>query len=132
MTDIARKQSRSLTPQFTLIESVVVPLTTSSIELGEIDVVRAHCFAAVKFFIDVDGDFVAIPTAGSVEFSIMTVNLMQFETILLPKVNLQAQGGGNRTVDWRANTEKVRVDITGQISGGQAMFWRMTVTCNGT
>lgn len=110
---------------FTLIKSEVTPVG-DVINLGEIDVTKAHCFAGTQFFADAEGKTEASPSTGSILITIQTLNnAPRFENASSHTIN----AADPSTVSWSANTRRVKatptlVDI--------ATHYRLVVTCNET
>lgn len=94
--------------------------------LGGIDNIKPHCFVGVQFFGDSDGATEAIPTMGTVDIKIQSLNnAPRYEDPPLPQIS----AADPSTITWAANTMKVKATPTGI---DIATHYRLVVTCNET
>ncbi len=107
----------------TFIESAVFEVG-SIIILSELDITRLHCFAGVQFFNNAEGTISVIPSAGTVEIEIQTINTTPvFEVALDHTIVANAP----TTVTWAANTQAVKATPIG-VTG--ATHYKLVVTFN--
>lgn len=109
----------------TVIYSGVIAIGDAII-LDGIDNVKPHCFVGVQFFGDSLGATEAIPTMGTVDIKIQTLNTApRYEDPPLPQI----LAVDPTTISWAANTLKVKATPTGI---DVATHYRLVVTCNET
>ncbi len=105
------------------VESEVVAVGTI-ITLSELDITKLRCFAGVQFFSDAEGTIPAIPSAGTVQIEIQTINTMPVFELAFDHVIIAS---APTTVTWAANTQSVRATPTG-VTG--VTHYKLVVTLN--
>lgn len=108
---------------FTKSESDVFAVG-DTITLGGIETANPHCFAGVQFFADASGAMPVTPGAGTVAITVETINNEGiFEAITDPAITATSP----TTVDWAANTTRVRATPSGVTV---ATHYKLVVTTN--
>lgn len=101
------------------IESVVTTVASGSITL-QIDENYPHNFAGVVFYNDAGGVTPVTPSAGTVEFTVKTVNQPQgFQAILNGTVDANAPN----QVSWDGNALEVLATFTGVTGATHARLY---------
>lgn len=94
--------------------------------LEGIDNIKPHCFAGVRFFADSEGTTEAVPTVGTIDIEIQSLNNEpRYEDPPLPQIS----AANPSTITWAANTLRVKATPNGI---DIATYYRLIVTCNET
>ena len=114
---------RGANTSITFVESAVVTVGTV-ITLNELDITRLHCFAGVQFFSDAEGTIPVIPSAGTVQIEIQTINTAPVFELAFDHLIVAS---APTTVTWAANTQAIKATPIG-VTG--ATHYKLVVTLN--
>ncbi len=101
----------------------------SEIILPSIDAVRPHCFVGAEFFDDLAGTLPVLPSAGTLTFTVATLNSGQGGQFFERITNGVIDFPDIMTCSWAANTTHVKAVPAGIVG---ATHFRIVVTCNTT
>jgi len=110
-------------PDFELVESDAVTVATT-IDLIGLRADFPHCFVGVQFFADAAGATPATPGAGTAVVTLETINS---EGIFEAPPSNTIDATAPHTVNWDANTSKVKVVPSGITT---ATHWKAVWTAN--